>query len=166
MHPLIQVAKPRLVEHDTFVRLVRSRDFLAANLGQRMKLADAARIACLSPFHYHRMFARAFGETPHEFLTRRRLERAKELLANQNASVTDICLEIGYSSLGTFSSGFTAVYGYSPSDYRRNVRRIFRSGAVVPARFIPTCLLRWWQTSQWPQNSKIQEASGLPVVPL
>jgi AraC-like DNA-binding protein len=67
-----------LVEEATFERLCRSRDFLASSLDQRLKLQDAAGEACLSPFHYHRMFARAFGETPHDFLTRLRIARAKQ----------------------------------------------------------------------------------------
>jgi AraC-like DNA-binding protein len=155
-----------LVEYETFARLVRSRDFLAANISQRLKLGDAARVACLSPFHYHRMFARAFGQTPHEFLTELRLDRAKALLANDNLAVTDVCLEVGYSSLGTFSSTFSAVVGCSPSDYRRTVRRVFPAAVPVPYRLIPTCFLRWWQTSTWPapQNSKIEEASLPPLV--
>ena len=150
-----------IVEYETFARLVRSRDFLAANIGASVKLEDAARVACLSPFHYHRMFARAFGQTPHEFLTQLRLDRAKAILGNDTLAVTDVCLEVGYSSLGTFSSTFSAIVGCSPSEYRRTVRRVFPAVVPVPHRFIPTCFLRWWQTSTWPTppNSKIQEAA-------
>ena len=173
-HPLIYIARRGpLVEQETFARLVRSRDFLAANLDRRITLDEAAGVACLSPFHYQRMFKRAFGETPHEFLTRIRLDRAKELLSNDNLPITEVCLEVGYSSLGTFSSAFASVYGASPSDYRRLVRRVFPVGLVVPYRFVPTCFLRWWRTSVWPDaldltpsNSKIEEALAPPSVRL
>ncbi|HMC58307.1 MAG TPA: AraC family transcriptional regulator, partial [Candidatus Solibacter sp.] len=83
-HPLLCTAGQRLgplVQEETFARLYRSREFLATSFDQRLRLSEAARQACLSPFHYHRMFVRAFGETPHEFLTRRRIDRAKQLLA-------------------------------------------------------------------------------------
>jgi AraC-like DNA-binding protein len=86
-HPLLYTASQRLgplVEEETFARLNRSREFLANSFDQRLRLSEAARKACLSPFHYHRMFVRAFGETPHDFLTRRRIDRAKQLLAREN----------------------------------------------------------------------------------
>ena len=129
------------MEEATFERLCRSRDFLASGLDQRFKLQDAAREACLSPFHYHRMFARAFGETPHDFLTRLRINRAKQLLAQDHCSVTDVCLSVGYESLGSFSALFRALVGYSPSEYRRAMRRIFPVPEATPFRFIPGCFL-------------------------
>src|SRR6185436_10093214 len=86
------------VQGDTFRRLSRSRDFLAANLDHRVGWAGAAGQAHLSRFHYHRMFAQAFGEPPHEFVSRLRIDRAKALLASDNLSVTAVCLETGYES--------------------------------------------------------------------
>jgi AraC-like DNA-binding protein len=133
-----------LVHNDTFRRLSRSRDFLAAHLDQRVGLAVAATEAHLSQFHYHRMFSQAFGETPHEFVSRLRIERAKSLLAAENLSVTDICLETGYESLGTFSTRFRSATGMSPMQFRREVRRIYQSAAIVPVRFVPHCFLSRW----------------------
>ena len=143
-HPLIYTAPYRLgplVDDDLFRRLCRSRDYLAAGLDQPLRLADAARQACLSPFHYHRLFARTFGETPHEFLTRRRIERAKSLLARDQLPVTDICFAAGYESLGSFSTLFRAMVGYSPSVYRRAIRRIFPAPAFAVDCFVPNCYL-------------------------
>src|ERR1700741_3228418 len=100
-----------LVHDELSRRLCRSRDFIAAGIDQPLRLADAAREACMSPFHYHRLFARTFGETPHEFLTRQRIDRAKELLARENLPVTEVCLAVGYESLGSFSSLFRAKIG-------------------------------------------------------
>ena len=143
-HPLVWTASQRLgplVEEATFERLCRSRDFLASSLDQRLKLQDAAGEACLSPFHYHRMFARAFGETPHDFLTRLRIDRAKQLLAQDSCSVTEVCLSVGYESLGSFSALFRALVGYSPSEYRRAIRRVFPIPELALHRFVPGCFL-------------------------
>jgi AraC-like DNA-binding protein len=130
-----------LVEEETFARLDRSREFLAHSLDQRILLQDAAAEACLSPFHYHRMFVRAFGETPHQFLTRQRIDRAKQLLARDECPVTDVCLAVGYESLGTFSSTFKMLAGRSPTEYRRGLRRLFPIPHMAPYRFVPACFL-------------------------
>src|SRR5215831_8767118 len=94
----------RLFDPVTMVRLLRARDYLAANYNQRASLEDAAREAALSPFHFSRIYTAAFGETPHEFVTRRRVDEAKRLLLAGNHSVTEICMEVGYESLGSFST--------------------------------------------------------------
>src|SRR5262250_1596472 len=112
-----------MIDDVTFRRLCRARDFLAASYQDRITLNRAAQEACLSPFHFQRMFARTFGETPHEFVTRLRMDTAKRLLASGELPVTDVCLEVGYSSLGTFSARFAAQIGHSPSEYGRQARR-------------------------------------------
>jgi AraC-like DNA-binding protein len=118
-----------LVDDATFRRLCRARDFLAASYGDPVTLDRAAREACLSPFHFQRLFARVFQETPHDFVTRRRMETAEKLLVAGDLPVTDVCLEVGYTSLGTFSSRFAARTGKSPSLFRREARRW-----IAPAR--------------------------------
>lgn len=130
-----------LVEEETFARLCRSRDFLAATLDRPVHLDDAASAACLSPFHYHRQFARAFGETPHDFLMRVRMDRARELLARDELPVTEVCLAVGYESLGSFSTRFRAMVGCSPSAYRRSIRRLFPAPAMAIYRYVPSCYL-------------------------
>ena len=143
-NPLLYTAGYRLgplVEEETFARLCRSRDFLVANIDQPVRLDDAASVACLSPFHFHRMFARAFGETPHEFLRRQRIERAKQLLARDHVPVTEVCLSVGYESLGSFSTLFRSMVGQSPAQYRRAIRRIFPVPALAIHRFVPACYL-------------------------
>ena len=121
--------------------MCRSRDWLAARLDESVRLADAAREACLSPFHYHRLFTHTFGETPHEFLTKLRIDRAKRLLACDQLHVTEVCFAVGYESLGSFSTLFRTMVGYSPSAYQRAVRRIFPAPKLPVHRFIPTCYL-------------------------
>ena len=143
-HPLIYTAPERwgpIVDDDLFRRLSRSRDFLAAGFDQPLRLADAAREACLSPYHYQRVFARVFGETPHEFLTRLRIDHAKRLLAHEALPVTEVCFAVGYESLGSFSSRFRTMVGRSPSEFQRSIRKIFPVPRFPVYRFIPNCYL-------------------------
>jgi AraC-like DNA-binding protein len=131
----------RLVDAETFARLQRSRDYLAERFAAPISLEEAARQAYLSPFHYHRLFARTYGETPHEFLTRRRLDHARQLLIAGDLPVTEVCLAAGYLSLGTFSSRFRERVGCSPSEYRRSARRYFPLSRFDLYRFVPVCFL-------------------------
>ena len=106
-----------------------------------LRLADVSARANLSPYHFLRVHRQAFGETPHEFVTRLRIGRAKTLLARGGHNVTEACFEVGFSSLGSFSALFSGRVGVSPSEYRRRVR----AGIVAPREirplFIPTCFL-------------------------
>jgi AraC-like DNA-binding protein len=129
---------PQLLHDDTFRRLCRGRDLLATEYQSRVLLEQAAREACLSEFHFHRLFRATFGETPHEFLTRLRMDRARQMLASES-SVTDVCFEIGYGSLGSFSSKFRTQFGRSPVEFQREVRRIFGYSAPWHVLMVPTC---------------------------
>ena len=131
---------PPLLHDDTFRRLCRGRDLLASEYQTRVLLEQAAREACLSEFHFHRLFRATFGETPHDFLTRLRMDRARQMLASER-TVTEACFEVGYGSLGTFSSKFRNQFGRSPVEFQREVRRIF--GYTVPWRIlmVPGCFL-------------------------
>jgi len=130
----------RLFDEVTFARLCRARDYLADCYCDRVKLENAAQKACLSRFHFNRLFVRAFGETPHEFVTRRRIEEAKKLLLRDAHSVTDICFAVGYESLGSFSTRFRSLTGLSPASFRREARLAFGGFASHwPLYFIPAC---------------------------
>jgi len=83
-------------------------------------LSDVARAACLSPYHFHRSFTVAFGKTPHQYLTAHRLERAAQLLRRTPMSVTQICFDSGFESLGSFSSLFRRNFGTSPREFRNS----------------------------------------------
>jgi AraC-like DNA-binding protein len=134
----------RLIDDTTFRRLVRARDYLAAEHANRVGLFDAAHEACLSPFHFQRLFARTFGESPQEFVTRLRMERARRLLEADHMSVTDVCLEIGYVSLGTFSTRFSERMGQSPSQYRREARRWVTPRNGWRLYYLPSCFVKFW----------------------
>jgi AraC-like DNA-binding protein len=132
-----------LLHDDTFRRLCRGRDLLASEYRSRVLLQHAAREASLSDFHFHRLFRTTFGETPHDFLTRLRMDRAKQMLASER-TVTEVCFEIGYESLGSFSSKFRTQFGQSPVEFQREVRRIFGYSAPWRVLMIPECFLHAW----------------------
>ena len=102
---------------------------------QPLDLDKLARTAHFSRYHFLRAFRRAFHATPHEYLTRRRIERAKELLAESELTVTEICFEVGFESLGSFSTLFHKVVGWSPSIYRARAWEMRKN----PLKFIPNC---------------------------
>jgi AraC-like DNA-binding protein len=131
----------RIVQADVFRRLLDARDLIAAHHAEPLLLAQLARRAGLSPFHFLRLYRRAFGVTPHEEQTRFRLERARELLARGEASVTEVCLDVGYESLGSFSTLFARRTGRSPARYRREVRRLVQVPAELARLYIPCCFL-------------------------
>ncbi|HEU0035045.1 MAG TPA: helix-turn-helix transcriptional regulator [Kofleriaceae bacterium] len=105
-----------------FRGLCRARDRLV-DLDDAAPIADIARTAAISPYHFIRRFHAVFGETPHQFRTRRRLERAKQLLGD-GVPVTEVCLAVGFTSLGTFSDLFRRRIGHSPTAYRRAVVQV------------------------------------------
>jgi len=100
-------------------RLLRARDAIDRGYARPLDVGAIAAVAHLSPAHFSRCFRDVFGETPHRYLQRRRIERSMFLLRETGRSVTGICSEVGFASLGTFSRTFRAIVGESPSDYRR-----------------------------------------------
>ena len=112
-------------------RFCRARDRLREVHDQPMPVRAIAREARVSLFHFIRRFEACFGETPHQFRIRARLERARELLASNGPSVTDVCMQVGCSSLGSFSRWFTRRVGMSPSAYRRQARRGRAPGCLM-----------------------------------
>ena len=123
----------RAVE-ETNRRLLRARDAMDRDYAQPLDVPALARIAQVSPAHFARSFRATFGETPHHYLQRRRVERAMSLLRESEVSVTDICFQVGFGSLGTFSRTFREIVGRSPREYRRQAAT---SG-------VPTCFTMAW----------------------
>jgi AraC-like DNA-binding protein len=121
--------------------LCRARDLIRAYQDGPVTLADCAAEAGLSPWHLLRSFRAAFGETPKAFLTRLRLERAEHLLTVTDRSVTEVCLDVGFTSLGTFSALFKRHVGCPPSEYRRRVRRWVTMPGYPPWVIIPACFV-------------------------
>jgi len=106
---------------ELYRRLHIGRDFMRDNLHEPLSLEGIAQVAALSPYHFLRSFKQLFGQTPHIYLTEQRLKRAKRLLAYTDRPITDICLDVGFQSLGSFSALFQKVNGRSPSQFRQEI---------------------------------------------
>ncbi len=100
---------------ELFRRVRRGQEFLHATAAESIALDDLAREACLSPYHLHRAFARAFGKTPHEYRTALRLARARRLLESSRLTVSEVCAAVGFESLPSFSTLFRRTFGHPPS---------------------------------------------------
>lgn len=116
--------------------LVRARDLADLRYAEPLDVGQLAAAAGLSPAHFSREFRKAFGESPHQYLLTRRLERAAALLRHTDRSVAEICLDVGLTSVGSFTTSFTRTYGRSPTAYRAA-----HPPAAHRAR-IPACMLR------------------------
>ncbi len=125
-------------------RLLRARDAMDRGYASPLDVATLAAIAHTSEAHFIRSFKATFGETPHRYLQRRRIERAMYLLRATDRSVTDICMEVGFSSLGTFGRTFHDIVGESPTRFRQR-------GPVPDA---PSCFVK-----KWTRPSSFGEAS-------
>lgn len=122
---------PREIADLTFLR--RARDLIDRDYAKPLDVASIAEAALMSASHFARRFREAYGETPYSYLMTRRIERAQNLL-RQGASVTDACIEVGCTSLGSFSSRFTEVTGMTPSAYRAQDHRALE--------FVPPCVVK------------------------
>ncbi len=100
-------------------RLDRAVESIHANLGKKLRLEDIASAACLSPFHFHRLFSSYYGATPHRYITRMRLERARSLLRGTRRSVADVAFDCGFESVGSFTTLFGRTFGVSPARLRK-----------------------------------------------
>ena len=129
-----------LLRDDLLRRLCQSRELLDQVHSEPLPIRDIARQVGISQFHFIRQFELVFGVTPHQHRIRSRLGRAKLLLARGGHSVTDVCMEVGFSSLGSFSDLFTRCVGVAPSVYQRRSRVLIHLPASHPQSLYPGCL--------------------------
>ena len=122
-------------------RLLRARDAMDRSYADALDVEALADSVFLSRAHFIRSFREAFGETPHRYLQRRRLERAMALLRDTDRPVTEVCLDVGFSSLGSFSRTFREVIGISPSGYRERERASAQAAARAA---VPGCMTMLW----------------------
>jgi transcriptional regulator GlxA family with amidase domain len=138
-----------------YIRLLRAKDLIDRDYAQPLDVPALARAAHASTAHFSRSFKQAFGETPHRYLQRRRIERAQELLRATDLSVTEVSLEVGFRSLGSFSSVFRDIVGEPPSEYARRWR-----GAGAPP--IPACFTLMYTRPVTSSSSREADAAARP----
>jgi AraC-like DNA-binding protein len=147
------------VDCGELAHLRRARDLLDREYARPLDVPAMARAALMSPSHFARQFRAAFGETPYAYLQGRRLERAMALLRRGDLSVTDVCLAVGFTSLGSFSSTFTRLVGEPPSAYRGRDHT-----AMAP---VPACVARTWTRPGWLglRSAESRSAESRPAGP-
>ena len=129
--------------------LLRARDLIDARYREPLDVPALAKAAHASPAHFTREFRRAFGETPHQYLLTRRMERAASLLRSTDHSVASVCMEVGLTSVGSFTTTFKRTYGMTPTAYRAS-----HPPPYVP---IPTC---YWMAMTKPPGRAVLEKTA------
>jgi AraC-like DNA-binding protein len=127
-----------MLHRDVLIRLCRARDLLRQT-EEWFLVPQVAREIGMSPFHFTRLFKAVFGETPKQCQLEARLEKAKHDLLATDTSITDICMEAGFSSLGTFSYVFARRVGMTPTGYRQKFRPLMNLPGEIPSQLIPGC---------------------------
>jgi len=150
-----------LLRNDVFRRLCLARDLLEEVPEEPVSIEEIAREVGISPFHFIRQFEAVFGLTPHQFRIQSRLDRARRLLATGQHSVTDVCMEVGFSSLGSFSDLFTRRVGATPSAYQRRLRAMVQVPGTLPRALIPGCFSLMTCLPAWAFSQFSRSAGGL-----
>ena|SRR5215510_1772715 len=129
-----------MLHKDVLIRLCHARDLLRQTDDDSLSIRRVARDVGMSVYHFIRLFKAVFGETPKQCQLEARLEKAKHLLMLTDFSITDVCMESGFSSLGTFTYVFTRRVGVPPTVYRQNVRSMMTRPGEIPSQLIPGCI--------------------------
>ncbi|MEM8746536.1 MAG: AraC family transcriptional regulator [Actinomycetota bacterium] len=144
---------------DVVVHLRRARDHLDRNFAAGVDLGEAASVAHLSKFHFHRLFRSLYGVTPAEYLSNRRIERAQDLLRATNLTVTEVCMAVGYSSLGSFTTRFREIVGETPGAYQRR-------WAIDGAPRIPGCFVFMWGLAERRSDRSASDEKSAAASPI
>jgi AraC-like DNA-binding protein len=128
------------IAEELYGRIVAAKVFIDENYQEPIDLDRIAQKAFLSRYYFHRLFSQVYKRTPHEYLTYKRIERAKDLLS-QNKQVTDVCNEVGFESLTSFSVLFKREIGFAPTYYRNMAWLKKQQAKEQPKRFIPHCFI-------------------------
>ena len=125
---------------DIYQRVAAAKIFIDENYHEAIDLDEISQKAFLSRFHFHRLFTKIYRRTPHQYVTQKRLEKAKDLLA-ENKPVTDVCCEVGFESIGSFSVLFKKEIGFAPTYYRNMAWLKKQKQKEQPKKFIPHCFI-------------------------
>jgi AraC-like DNA-binding protein len=125
---------------ELYERIVAAKVFIDENYHEAINLDEISQKAFLSRYHFHRLFSQVYKKTPHQYLTLKRIEKAKDLLS-ENKQVTDVCSEVGFGSLGSFSVLFKKEIGFAPTYYRNMAWLKKQKAKEQPKAFIPHCFI-------------------------
>ena len=132
------------IAEELYERIVAAKVFIDENYKEAINLDDISQKAFLSRYHFHRLFSQVYKKTPHQYLTLKRIEKAKDLLA-ENKQVIEVCNEVGFESLGSFSTLFKKEIGFAPTYYRNMAWLKKQQAKAQPKRFIPHCFIESYQ---------------------
>ena len=130
----------RNLTKDIYQRIATAKIFIDENYYESIGLEEISQQAFLSRFHFHRLFTRIYRSTPHRYLTQKRIEKAKQLLA-ENKAINDVCSEVGFESIGSFSTLFKKEIGFAPTFYRNVAWLKKQEQKKQPKKFIPHCFI-------------------------
>jgi AraC-like DNA-binding protein len=123
-------------------RIVQAKLFIDGHFREKLNLDDIAEEASFSRFHFIRLFRRAYGNTPHQYMMSLRMMEAERLMADPGLKIQDICFDIGFESVGTFTTQFTKLYGKTPKARQREVIERKRLTSEEPLKTIPGCFAK------------------------
>src|SRR6188474_1350972 len=131
--------------NDTYLRIVNAKMYIDDNYHEPIDLEVVSKKAFISKFHFHRLFRKVYRQTPHQYITKKRIDKAKDLLA-ENKPVTEVCNEVGFESIGSFSMLFKKEIGFAPQYYRnmaykKKMEQLAQPRKAIPHCFVETCKL-------------------------
>ncbi len=132
------------IAEELYERIVAAKVFIDENYHEPIDLEEISRKAFLSRYYFHRLFSQVYKKTPHQYLTLKRIEKAKDLLA-ENKAVSDVCNEVGFESLGSFSILFKKEIGFAPTYFRNMAWLKKQQAKEQPKRFIPHCFVETYK---------------------
>jgi AraC-like DNA-binding protein len=126
---------------DVYKKIITAKLYIDSHFTSPIDLDRLSREACLSRYHFHRLFTRIYRVTPHQYLTRKRMEQARACLAARELTITEICNEVGFESIGSFSTLFKKEIGHAPTHYRAQAHERNQQTLEQPRSFIPHCFI-------------------------
>ena len=139
------------ISKDIYQRVVTAKLYIDNNYAEPIDLKKISGKAFLSRFHFHRLFTKIYRKTPHQYLTNKRIEKAKVLLA-ENKPVAEVCNEVGFESMGSFSVLFKKEIGFAPQYYRNMAWLKKQQAKAQPMKFIPHCFIESYKLEEIPDS--------------
>lgn len=149
------MTKPEYPKVYLYQRIVQAKVFIDKNYAQAIDVSNISDEAYFSMFHFIRLFKKAYGKTPHQYLTLVRIEKAKDLLRS-NYAVSEVCFAVGFESLSSFSGLFKKIVGITPSSFLEQHRELKAAMKKTPLKFVPACFI---SNHGWAENSNFEEVT-------